>query len=366
MSPSLPGNAIEVRNVQVRLGDVQVLHGIDLDLPRGRWISIVGPNGAGKSTLVKVLAGLLPHTGQVTLLDRLLDDWSARARARQLSWLGQNEGSAGDLVVLDVAMLGRLPHQDWLNPPSDQDHAAVERALRATHAWGWRSRSLSQLSGGERQRVLLARALAVEAEVLLMDEPLTNLDPPHQADWLDIVEALVAQGRTVVSVLHEIGVALQADQMVFQEVLRRLCVDSGASVVITDQIGARGKQDREENEMGRVLPMTSSGLEYFVDVMLELALRQDGFETRRVATVVKSNASEFPVGADIPSAASLVLAAAVWSVFDDDVCGGVGVGSCAHESPVATNMSSSASLSVAGAVSSATTSAAASFFAPTT
>jgi len=90
--------------------------------------------------------------------------------------------------------------------------------------------------------------------------------------------------------------------------------------------------------------------------------------TERVGTGVTGVAwvHEFPVGADIPSAASLVLAAAVWSVFDDDVCGGVGVGSCAHESPVATNMSSSASLSVAGAVSSATTSAAASFFAPTT
>ncbi|MEL6614510.1 MAG: hypothetical protein AAFQ43_02160 [Bacteroidota bacterium] len=101
---------------------------------------------------------------------------------------------------------------------------------------------------------------------------------------------------------------LQADQIVFQEVLRRLCVDSGACVVITDQIGARGKADREENEMGRVLPMTSSGLEYFVDVMLELAVRQDGFETRRVATVVKSNATEFPVGMQIegPSFADLL------------------------------------------------------------
>ncbi|WP_412060827.1 hypothetical protein [Rubrivirga sp. IMCC45206] len=93
--------------------------------------------------------------------------------------------------------------------------------------------------------------------------------------------------------------ALQADQIVFQEVLRRLCVDSGACVVITDQTAARGKQDREENEMGRVLPMTASGLEYFVDVMLELSLRQDGFDTRRVATVVKSNAPGLPVGLEI-------------------------------------------------------------------
>ena len=101
---------------------------------------------------------------------------------------------------------------------------------------------------------------------------------------------------------------LEADQVVLQEVLRRLCVDSGACVVITDQIGARGKERREENEMGRVLPMTASGLEYFVDVMLELALRQDGFETKRVATVVKSNAPDFPIGLEIegPTFAALL------------------------------------------------------------
>lgn len=214
MNLAQPLNAIEVRGVHAHLGDTPVLHGIELNLPRGCWTSIVGPNGAGKSTLLKVLAGLLPHTGQVTLLNRPLADWAPRARAQQLVWLGQNEGSAGDLPVLDIAMLGRLPHQAWLSPPSAQDHAAVERALRATHAWDWRTRSFSQLSGGERQRVLLARALAVEADVMLMDEPLSNLDPPHQVDWLNLVQMLVVQGRTVVSVLHEIGMALHADQMV--------------------------------------------------------------------------------------------------------------------------------------------------------
>ena len=94
-------------------------------------------------------------------------------------------------------------------------HAASwAQALRSTHAWDWRERSLGELSGGERQRVLLARALAVQAAVLLMDEPLANLDPPHQADWLALVRGLVAQGTTVVSVLHEISMALHADAMV--------------------------------------------------------------------------------------------------------------------------------------------------------
>ncbi|MBT2321232.1 ABC transporter ATP-binding protein [Variovorax paradoxus] len=211
------GIALEAKQVCATLGVAEVLHAIDLALAAGRWTSIVGPNGAGKSTLLKVLAGLLAHRGEVHLFGQSLDAVSGRARARRLSWLGQGgagEGSADDLMVYDVAMLGRLPHQRWLAAPSEADRAAVERALRSTQAWDWRERPLGQLSGGERQRVLLARALAVEAELLLMDEPLANLDPPHQADWMASARALVAEGKTVVSVLHELNAALAADAMV--------------------------------------------------------------------------------------------------------------------------------------------------------
>ena len=214
MIEALHSPAMRAQSISAKLGNVEVLHGIDLTLPRGRWTSIVGPNGAGKSTLLKVLAGLLPHSGTVSLLGQPLAALPGRIRAQQLAWLGQNEGTGDDLTVLDVAMLGRLPHQPWLSAPSAADHAAVEQALRATQAWDWRARSLGQLSGGERQRVLLARALAVQAQVLLMDEPLANLDPPHQADWLTVVRDLVGQGKTVISVLHEISFALHADQMV--------------------------------------------------------------------------------------------------------------------------------------------------------
>ena len=206
--------AIQATDITARLGNVEVLHALSVTVPAGRWTSIVGPNGAGKSTLLKVLAGLLPHTGSVALLGQPLQTLPAKRRAQQLSWLGQNEASADDLTVYDVAMLGRLPHQAWLAPPGVADHAAVELALRTTHAWNWRGRSLGELSGGERQRVLLARALAVGADVLLMDEPLANLDPPHQTDWLLLVKALVTRGKTVISVLHEISLALQADDVV--------------------------------------------------------------------------------------------------------------------------------------------------------
>jgi len=209
--------ALQAQQLTVRLAEREVLQGLDLTIPAGRWTCIVGPNGAGKSTLLKALAGLLPVSGQVHWLGHPLQVIGRRERARQLSWLGQGESASEDLRVWDVVMLGRLPHQDWLAAPSAQDHAMVEAALKATQAWDWRERTLGQLSGGERQRVLLARALAVNARIMLMDEPLANLDPPHQVDWLEQVHCLRAQGTTVVSVLHEIGMALHADDMVVMQ-----------------------------------------------------------------------------------------------------------------------------------------------------
>jgi iron complex transport system ATP-binding protein len=205
--------ALACRDLRVTLGDRLVLHGIALALPAGRWTAVAGPNGAGKTTLLKALAHLLPATGSVHLLGKPGPQWSARDRARAIAWLGQAESGAEDLLAQDVVMLGRLPHQDWLGGARTEDLAAVEAAMRETQSWDWRGRPLGSLSGGERQRVLLARALAVQAPILLMDEPLSHLDPPHQADWLAIVRRHVARGGTAVSVLHEIGMALQADDL---------------------------------------------------------------------------------------------------------------------------------------------------------
>lgn len=209
--------ALRLEDVQVALAGQEVLHGISVAFTTGRWTSIVGPNGAGKSTLLKAMTGLLPLQGRVFLFDQELLAIGRRARAQQLSWLGQNETTSDDLCVWDVVMLGRMPHQDWLASPQAHDHAVVETALKATQAWDWRERSMGQLSGGERQRVLLARAMAVQAPVMLMDEPIANLDPPHQVDWLEQVRCLTAQNTTVISVLHEVGMALHADDMVVMQ-----------------------------------------------------------------------------------------------------------------------------------------------------
>ena len=220
-----PSPALQARDLRVSAGAQPLLHGVQVQVPAQRWTAVVGPNGAGKSTLLRALAGLQPRKawqGQLDLLGRPLAAWSGRQRARTLSWMGQNEAVAQELCSYDVVMLGRLPHQAWLAPPSAHDHAVVRQCLEMTQAWDWRHRPLAELSGGERQRVLLARTLAVQAQVVLMDEPLANLDPPHQSDWMQTVQQLVRQGHTVVSVLHELGIALQSDHMLVMQAGRVL------------------------------------------------------------------------------------------------------------------------------------------------
>lgn len=205
---------LSVHHLSATLGAREVMHDVSLHAPRGNWTCVVGPNGAGKSTLLRALARLIPCAGEVLWLGRDPDAMSRRERATTLSWLGQSEGVAAELRVRDVVMLGRLPHLDWLASPSAHDHQVVDSALRATQAWSYRERSLSELSGGERQRVMLARLMAGQAPLMLMDEPLSHLDPPHQVDWLEQVRCLRSQGTTVLTVLHDIALALQADHLV--------------------------------------------------------------------------------------------------------------------------------------------------------
>ena len=114
---------VEASALHVSLGGAEVLRGVDLRIPTGRWTAIAGPNGAGKTTLLKALAQLLPYQGQVRLQGRDAREWPHKERARLLAWLGQNETGAEDLLARDVVRLGRLPHQDWLGSPSADDRA---------------------------------------------------------------------------------------------------------------------------------------------------------------------------------------------------------------------------------------------------
>lgn len=215
-TPPPPVAALRVDGLHVQLAGQPVLRGLSLALHPG-WTAIVGPNGGGKSTLLRALAGLLPpHAGQVWLEGRPLAAYSARSRGQRIAWLAQQEAgeASGELTVRDVVQLGRLPHLGLFAAPGPLDDAAVDAALATTECTDWQCRRLHELSGGERQRVLLARALAVEAPVLLLDEPTTHLDPPHQVAVVRLLKRLAKAGTTVVSVLHDLPLALQADRLV--------------------------------------------------------------------------------------------------------------------------------------------------------
>jgi len=208
---------LRTRALDVRLGATQALRDVGIALAPG-WTAVVGPNGAGKSTLLRTLAGLqAPLGGEVLLDERPLRGWSDRARARRIAWLGQQGDTTGELTVREVVRLGRLPHLGLYAGPGRDDEAAVDAAMRATQCDAWQGRRLQELSGGERQRVLLARALAVDAGVLLLDEPTTHLDPPHQVDLVRLLRRLAGAGVTVVSVLHDLALALLAERIVVME-----------------------------------------------------------------------------------------------------------------------------------------------------
>jgi len=204
---------LQALDLSLALGRRRVLHGITLDLWPG-WTAIVGPNGAGKSTLLRALAGLLPPDGgEVRLQGRPLAQWPAAERARQIAWLAQQGAPSGDLTVRELVALGRLPHLGLFGTPGPTDEACIDQAMQDTGCAAWAERRLGQLSGGERQRCLLARALAVQAPALLLDEPTTHLDPPQQVAVVRLLRRVGQQG-TVLSVLHDLPLALQADRLV--------------------------------------------------------------------------------------------------------------------------------------------------------
>jgi iron complex transport system ATP-binding protein len=205
--------SLSAQGLAVRLGRGPVLQDITMDIHAG-WTALVGPNGAGKSTLLRALAGLQPlAAGQVQLNGRALPAWPAGERAQQLAWLAQQAEVTGELTVRETVELGRIARLGLLGTPGPADAAAVDRAMATTECSAWAGRRLHELSGGERQRVLLARVLATEAPLLLLDEPTTHLDAPHQRDLVRSLVARARGGAAVLAVLHDLNLALAADRV---------------------------------------------------------------------------------------------------------------------------------------------------------
>ena len=196
---------VEARALAVDRGHRRVLNDVSLALHAGEALALVGPNAAGKSTLVRAIAGLLPAVGGTVLLDgRPLTSWPRAAVARRLALVAAEDEAPERLTVGDRVALGRYPHRGPLAPLSPADDAAVARALRLTEIEHLRDRRLGTLSAGERQLALVARGLAQEPAVLLLDEPATHLDVRHQLHLFRVLDEVRQQGVAVLAVVHDL------------------------------------------------------------------------------------------------------------------------------------------------------------------
>jgi iron complex transport system ATP-binding protein len=226
---------IRIEALDVALGDRRVLAGIDTEMTGGGLIGVIGPNGAGKSTLARAMLGLLkPLAGRVLLDGAEVGTLRPADRARTIAYLPQGQTLHWPLSVERLVALGRMPHLAPFSRLSTADTAAIEAAMAATGTLDLRTRDATELSGGERARVMLARALAVEAQALIADEPLASLDPSHQMEMMELLAERARAGTLVVVVLHDLTMAARFCDRLLLLSQGRLMADGSPDTVLTD------------------------------------------------------------------------------------------------------------------------------------
>jgi iron complex transport system ATP-binding protein len=228
---------VTARDVNVTLAGRLVLRDVSLALSSGHLVALVGPNGAGKTTLLRALAGLVPSDGVIHVRGDALSSLSLRERARRFGYLPQGHVVHWPLPARDIVALGRYPH-GATDPArlTARDAEAVLRAMQAADVVEFSERRVTELSGGERSRVALARVLAVEAPVILADEPTSSLDPRHQIDVMKTLRQAADKGALVMVVTHDLGLAARFADTVLVLSQGRLVSQGAPAVALSERV----------------------------------------------------------------------------------------------------------------------------------
>jgi iron complex transport system ATP-binding protein len=226
---------LRCENVVVDLDGARIVDGVSLTAAPGDWLTIVGPNGAGKTTLLRAIAGLTHARGSIEVDGVALERLHARARAQRIAFVPQTPVIPPGITVSDYVLLGRTPHISYLGTETVADLHAAAEAIELLDLARFTARPLESLSGGELQRVLLARAIAQQAPVVLLDEPNTALDIGHQQDVLDVVDTLRRErALTVLSTMHDLTLAGLYAQRLLLLANGRIVADGDPATVLTE------------------------------------------------------------------------------------------------------------------------------------
>lgn len=225
--------AVAVEAVTFGYGAEPVVRDVSFAVARGEFVGIIGPNGSGKSTLLKLMSGYLrPWQGGVAVEGEAAERMSRAALGRLIAVVPQDTAVTLPFTVMEMVLLGRTPHGPGFGFEDERDLAAARRAMERTDTLQLAGRRVTELSGGERQRVILARALAQEPRILLLDEPAAFLDIRHEVEMYDLLHDLQRAGMTVVSVLHDLNIAaLYCDRLVLLAGGQVVAVGTPAEVI---------------------------------------------------------------------------------------------------------------------------------------
>jgi iron complex transport system ATP-binding protein len=230
-------SGLVVNGLSADLGGRPVLRDVSFAAPAGKVVGLIGPNGAGKTTLLRAICQLTPARGEAAWNGQRLDRMAARERATMLAYLPQGQTVHWPLGVRRLVELGRLPRLGALSQPAAVDAAAIDAAMVAADVAHLAERDVLTLSGGERARVLLARALAVEAPVLLADEPTASLDPYHVLEIMRLLRRTAEAGKLVIMVMHELSlVARFCDHVVLINNGRKVAEGAPGQVLTTERL----------------------------------------------------------------------------------------------------------------------------------